>query len=259
MKLGRKLTFQLTPLLDLLLIVIFAQYLDVQSTTRQETAVLQTNRDLLAAQLDEALRQILALRERMTELQLEAQRAELRSDEAERFQAQRDLVGEVVSEMFRIDPAEFDQALKNRSAAGPGPSPTDVAQLKAKLQTLTKGAPDRVVEHLLAFGEMRKRIDLWELYLTETGELILVIGEKRFTLRAETTAEIGRKLFEAYKTLPEPKSMVLILFTYGDAKFQPLKGTLDGLPAAIEQMRADSAGRSRFEYAVLGFRAHPPN
>ncbi|MDX1967596.1 MAG: hypothetical protein SFV23_10525 [Planctomycetaceae bacterium] len=250
----RKLTMQLTPLIDLLLIVMFAQFLEVESAVLRETTQLESSRDLLSSQLDEALRQILALRERMAELQDEVHVAETRSVDAERFRVQRDLIGEMVAEMFRVPEAAVNQLLQQRNAAGPGPSAADMAQLRTRLKALAGNSPERVVDHLLAFGEMRKRIDLWELYLSDTGALVLTVGEKKFPLRAESTEDIVARIFEAYKTLPESKSMVLILFTYGDAKFKPLKATLDSLPRVLEQIRLDAGQRSRFEYAVLGFR-----
>jgi hypothetical protein len=168
------------------------------------------------------------------------------------------LIGELVAELFQVPQAELERLLKSRSAAGPGPSANDLDQLRRRWKSLAEGSREEMVDHLLAFGEMRKRIDLWELYLTEAGDLTLTVDDKRYPLRAETSPALAEKLFETYKTLPESKSLVLILFSYGDAKFEPLKGTLDGLPPALERIRRDAAGRSRFEYAVLGFRPTAP-
>ena len=52
---SRRLTFQLTPLLDLLLIVIFAQFLDVRDTTTEReqltsTQVATADQELAATQ-----------------------------------------------------------------------------------------------------------------------------------------------------------------------------------------------------------------
>lgn len=254
----RKLTFQLTPLLDLLLIVIFAQYLDVASTTRKETVELASSRDLLSQQLDEALKQLVALRTRLNELQDEVQTAQLRSDDAERFRVQRDLVGELIADMFKIPDAVLEPLISRMNAAGPGPSDADIQQLRARLKGLSGNSSERVVEHLLAFGEMRKRIDLWELYLNERGELTLNAGGQAFRFRAESSQTVVLRLFEAYKTLPETKGMVLLLVSYGDARAAPLDATVRALPIALERIRQDTGNRARFEYAVLGFRSSPP-
>ena len=44
------------------------------------------------------------------------------------------------------------------------------------------------------------------------------------------------------------------MVSYGDAQFGIRKAALDGVPAALERIRSDLGNRSRFEYAVLGFR-----
>ena len=254
----RKLTFQLTPLLDLLLIVIFAQYLDVASTSRKETIELVSSRDLLSLQLDEALKQLLALRARLSELQDEVQTARIRSDDAERFRVQRDLVGELVADIFKVPDAVLAPLISRMNAAGPGPSPADIEQLRTRLKGLTSNTPEKVVEHLLAFGEMRKRIDLWELYLNDRGELTLNADGQTFQFRAESSQTVVVGLFEAYKTLPETKGMVLLLVSYGDARAAPLNATVRALPLALERIRQDTGDRARFEYAILGFRPSAP-
>lgn len=255
----RRLTLQLTPLLDLLLIVIFAQYLDAESRAHHQVVAMTTNRDLLSFQLDEALKQLIALRSRVNELQEGEQLAQVRSREAEQFRVQRDLIGEMVAEMFQIPDAAVEQLFQQKNVAGPGPSASDRTQLQQRLKNLSGGSANRVIDHLLAFGEMRKRIDLWELYLSETGELTFQAGDRKHTFRADNPADFATHLFDLYKTLPESKSMVLILFSYGDARFKPLKAALDGLQDSLERMRVDSASRARFEYAVLGFRPVGPD
>ncbi|HUQ72629.1 MAG TPA: hypothetical protein VM165_24080 [Planctomycetaceae bacterium] len=252
----RRLTFQLIPLLDLLLIVVFSQYLESRVATEQQQVEAAATQSLLSAQLDEALRQLLALKERLTQMDQQMQVAELRGGEADRFRAQRDLIGELVTELFRLPEGSFT-ALSQ--ATGPGPSANDLAQLQARLKALAGGQSNRVVDHLLTFGEMRKRIDVWELYLQDNGAFVLTVGDKRLSFRAETAEDFATRLFEAYKTLPEPKSLVLLLVSYGDVKFQPLKAALDGLPAALDRIRIDAGTRSRLDYAVLGFRPQSPN
>jgi hypothetical protein len=248
----RRLSFQLIPLLDLLLIVVFAQYLESRVNSEQQAVEAAATESLLSAQLDETLRQLIALKERIAQMEQKLDVAEVRSGDADRFRAQRDLIGEIVTELFKLP----DGSLSALQSTGPGPTPNDVAQLRNRLKTLAGGESSKVVDHLLTFGEMRKRIDIWELYLQENGGFVLTVGDKRLAFRAETADEFAARLFEAYKTLPEPKSLVLLLLSYGDARFQPLKSALDGLPLAMERIRTDIGGRSRLDYAVLGYRPH---
>jgi hypothetical protein len=251
---SRKFTFQLIPLLDLLLIVVFAQYLEGRIAGER----IAERKDVLSQELDDALRQLIALREKMTVLEDQASAAETHTLELDRLRGQRDLIGELVGEMFRVPAEVLDQLLQRRISAGPGPSKDDIASLKSRLMALGGGSGERVIEHLLTFGELRKRVDVWELYMHDNGDYTLHVGARRIPFRAETLEAFPTRLFEAYKTLPESKSMVLVLVSYGDAKFKPLKSTLDGLPLALERIRADAGSRSRFEYAVLGYRPTPP-
>ena len=251
---GRKLTFQLTPLLDLLLIVIFAQYLEVESLNHRTNVAQAASQQKLTTQLNAALLQLTALQTQLTELELEADVAKTRVAESQRLRVQRDLIGQLVLEMFRVPEAALAQVLQRKAAAGPGPATADVRELEILLQQLAGGTTDRVVEHLLTFGEMRKRIDLWELFLSETGDITLVVGDRKQRFRAETAEDLRLRLYEAYKTLPESKGMVLILLSYGDVRFRSLKSTLEGLPEAISQIRLDLGPRARLEYAVLGYR-----
>lgn len=250
----RRLMLQLTPLLDLLLIVMFAQYLEMQQVVKRQAAEMATSRDELKQQLDESIRQLVALRERMVALENEAAHAEARAGEADRLRVQRDLIGELVADLFRVPEATVKQLLQQRRTNGPGPSVDDVSQAQARWRQAFGSSNDAVVDHLLTFGEMRKRIDVWELYLQENGTCVLTVGNRRQSFRAETTESFAGRFFEAYKVLPEPKSMVLVMVSYGDAQFRLRKAAVDGVALALERVRKDSGGRTRFEFATLGFR-----
>lgn len=250
---GRRLTFQLTPLIDLLLIVMFALYLDMQTRAEQQTRQDVQVRDELNVQLAETERQILELRAQLEAMSGRVELATQRASEADRFRSQRDMIGEMVAEMFRLPEGTVEKALQE-ATKGPGPSASDLTQMRQRWKSLARGQAPQVVEHLLTFGELKKRVDLWEVYLTDTGVLRATVGERRLERRAESAEDVATALFDFYKSLPESKGMVLVLVTYGDAKFKSLKATLDGLPLALERIRQDAGGRARFDYAVLGFR-----
>ena len=110
------------------------------------------------------------------------------------------------------------------------------------------------MEHLLTFHELRKRCDLWDLYIQDDGLIVLTVNGQRQALRAEDATTFADRVFEAYKALPQPKSLVLILVSYGDARLGVRQAVLDGLPGALERIRADDESRSRYDFAVLGFR-----
>src|SRR5581483_9387086 len=224
---SRRFSFQLIPLLDLLLIVVFAQYLEGRIEGERQAEEAAARKDILSRELDATLQQLLALREKLAAMEDQVKLAEAQQLEVDRLRLQRDYIGELLGEVFRVPAGTLEPLLKRITAAGPGPSKEDIAQVKARLHALGSGSGEQVIQHLLTFGELRKRVDVWELYLQDNGGCVLQVGGRRMAFRAETSEGFATRLFEAYKTLPESKSMVLILVSYGDAKFKPLKATLD--------------------------------
>ncbi len=254
----RKLTFQLTPLLDLLLIVIFAQYLEVRTTAREETHRAQSMNDRLALELDETLAQLDELRGKLRGFDQLKEEQQSLSGRVEQLQTQRDLIGELVATLFRIPEAAFNDVVKQRTTFGPGPAAEDVRQLKQQLTKLAENREDAVVQHLMVFQELRKRCDLWELYIQEDGRIIFTTETQRQVFRAEAKEAFISRLYDGYKALPQPKSLVLILVSYGDARLGVRQSVLEGLPIALERIRADDEGRSRYDFAVLGYRPDAP-
>jgi hypothetical protein len=254
----RKLTFQLTPLLDLLLIVIFAQYLEVRTVAREEVARMRAEQDELRGEYHDAVAQLENLTQRLAGLDELKQERRALSLEVRRMKAQRDLVGEMVVELFRMPESAVDAIVKDRTSLGPGPNAAEIGRLKEQIQKIADDRGDEIVEHLMTFNELRKRCDLWELYLQGDGQIVFTTGEKRQILRAEDLDAFAARLFDAYKALPQPKSLVLVLVSYGDARLGVRQAVLDGLPAALERIRIDDEGRSRFDYAVLGYRPERP-
>lgn len=254
----RKLTFQLMPLLDLLLIVMFAQYLEVRTVARDEAVRREAVQNDLQTELDSAIQQLHSLNQKLVGLnELKSERRSL-SEEVTRMKSQRDLVGEMVVELFRLPESAVDAIVKDRTSLGPGPGAAEISRLKEQLQKLSKDRGDEVVKHLLTFNELRKRCDLWELYIQHDGQIVFTVGNQKQTIRAEDTETFQSRLFDAYKALPQPKSLVLILVSYGDARLGVRRAVLNGLPSALERIRVDDEGRSRFDFAVLGFRPDQP-
>lgn len=251
---ARRLSLQLTPLLDLLLIVMFAQYLDVRATADRQTKQVESSREEAQKQLDEAVRQLVALRERLASLENQVAEADARASAAEGYRVQRDLIGDMIGDVFHIPEASLKQMLQQRRTTGPGPSADDLTQAQARWKAILGNPGPAIVDHLLTFGEMRKRVDIWEVYVQDNGTTVMTVGAKRQTFRAESSTAFSSRLFDAYKALPEPKSMVLVMVSYGDAQFGLRKAALEGVPVALERIRKDIGNRSRFEYAVLGFR-----
>ena len=248
---ARKLTFQLASLLDLLLIVMFAQYLEVQTVAQQQTERIETERQTSATDME-------ALQHQLTDLQQQLSQWEDRQravDKAEHSDVEQ--LGRLFGELFRIPEATIQKISRRRSQDEAGLSPAEIAALLKEFQSLATARGDQVVDHLLTFAEMKKRFDVWEVYLQENGALVITAGSHQKRLQTgiiETPEQFSDEVFKQYKSFPQTKSVVLILVSYGDSRFSDRLAVIKGLPVVAERMRIDSNGTARFEYAVLGYR-----
>lgn len=278
----RRLTFQLTPLLDLLLIVIFAQFMDTQETTarieqrsqQQVTQAEQAAKTLREEQRN-ALKELAELKQSKQQSERDAVRAEQLaikvvaearesvqllekqsrelSEQLKHTREQRDLVGEMVQQLFQLPDSLLDPLLNAKPDPDSEQTKAEIERIKKQLQELAGGKAIDVVKHFLTYDELTKRSDIWELYLTENGVFRLKIGDKSTEFRAESPQEFVDRFYAVYKTVPQPKSLVIILFSYGDARAAMRFAATQGLPLVAERMRTDSSGRTRYEYAVMGF------
>lgn len=259
---SRRTVLQLTPLLDLLLIVMFSQYMVIGSSAARHAAGEQERELARIAELDEARMTLLQLQQQLTlqqnELANRREHVEESADELQRLRAQQELIGQLLKQLFRVPDAVVDSLAKTGERDGPGLTPSDWDALRSRLKQLAENEGTSVVQHLLTFEELRKRADLWELHLQANGIASLNAGGLKHEFRVESAARFEQKLFEIYKSLPQVKGLVVVLVTYGDARFRDRQQMLDSLPRVLDRMREDNSGRARFEYAVLGYREQEP-
>jgi hypothetical protein len=273
----RRLALQLTPLLDLLLIVIFAQYLEVReksllaSTQAEERAAAEIA--AVRSQHADDDRRIAQAEARLTELQrqLEARQRELGAEIQDLLQ-QQEQIGDVVAELFKVPDEMVEAALKSLAATDQPRSREELDALRRQFRELAAQRGHDAIKHLLTHAELRKRVDIWEIFIDRSGLVAVNTGERaqRFRFDADLDAEqlspeeqqrridraaerFATRLFDIYKTLPQPKSVVILLFSYGNIPYGVRKPAFDGLRMAADRMRTDSNGRSRFEYATLGY------
>lgn len=262
---SRKLTFQLTPLLDLLLIVIFAQYMEVRDTSQQQRTELMRAADAKVAQIEEQTAQ--QRRALEAEQQRLAQREATRSERERRLQntnveleqtlertlRQQSSAGDLIAELFQVPEELLDQVLQPGSPFQTARSAEEMARLREEFEEMSQLRGRAVIKHLLTFGEIRKRCDIWEIYIDDNSVISFDAGVHSSEFRAEGDDEFETKLFQRYKSLTQPKSLVVIIVSWGDVKRGTVRAVLQGLPSVTDRMRSDSNGRTRFEYAVLGF------
>ncbi len=255
MKLSRrKLTFQLTPLLDLLLIVIFAQYMEVQKTA--DTQASEVAKEIAAAKSEAELARLellarleVAVQERE---QLRSERSRLQDRETEineeLRQSRQELqeLGEILSRLFRLPQETIEQALAARTAA-------EQAELRREIEEMAGGRAAEMVKHLRTWRELLKRCDLWDIHIGDDNAVTMTAAGKTFRFRAETPERFEAEIFARYKALPQPKNLVVLLVSWSDAEYAIRQAAVTGVARAADRMHEDSDRRTRFEYAILGF------
>ena len=244
----RRMTLQLTPLLDLLLIVIFAQYMEVRIVAKQEVDKVASERESAAAEND-------SLRQQVDHWESE-QRNINQNQHRERQQ-----LGQIVRELFRIPESTLNKLIQPRGKnESVGMSPAETADLKARFQQLANANGDQVIDHLLTFNEMRKQFDIWEFYLDEEGALLMTIGTDRRQIKSkviESPEEFVDVVLKLRNQFPPTKDSVLLLCSYGDCRLLHRLSMTRGLPAISERLKKDGQGSQKFEYAVFGYRPQP--
>ncbi len=277
----KKLTFQLTPLLDLLLIVIFAQYMDVQQTSaksEQEIARRADEQTAAAKKAQHLAEERLAaiLNERQSlQSQLQAQLADV-TEEMQRVLTQRKDLTDLVAKLFQIPKEVLDKALASKDR-----SPEEQRQIRTMVKELADKHRNEVIKHLLTHQAMRKRVDVWTLFIESDGNAYLKVGDetKMFLVRdvpnpidqkrlaklppreqalakkkAESAAAdaFAQRLFNAYKTLPQPKSIVVLVVSWkGDLERYYREPAREGLQATLRLFQTTN-DRTQFIPAILG-------
>lgn len=241
----RRLTLQLTPLLDLMLIVIFAQYMEVRIVAKQEADRLALARQSVSEE-NEALRH-------------QAEQWELHQRSVDQIRhEERTQLGQILRELFKIPETTLNQFLQPRSKNEVGGiSPADLADLKARFHQLANSQGDEIVDHLLTFNEMRKQFDVWELYMQEDGSLLFTIGPDRQRIKSkviESPEVFVDTVLQVGKKFPSTKSNILMLCSYGNCRLRHRLAMSRGLPAIAERMRGDGGSMQKFDYAVFGYR-----
>lgn len=279
MILPRKLTFQLTPLLDLLLIVIFAQYMEVQNTSKTQESENQVQLTETQGQLrtteqqlqqaiaahDRSIDELKLARERLAKVETESRQAS--NDFAQEKMAlekalqqarqQRDLVGQLSVELFQLPEDSVKEIVRERMRDEPFLSTKEVDELLERYQQMAQDRGSDMVKHLLTYEELRKRCDIWQVYVADNGRTTFSADAQSSDFRANSADDFATKMFERYKALPQPKSLVIVLLSHGNLSLAQYDSVTIGLTRATERMRADSSGRTRFEYANLGYEPAP--
>ena len=230
---GRPTRFQLTSLLDLLLIVVFAQFLEMRQTASDEEAQHRS--------------EVASLRE------------ETRRQKAEAEQAVRS--GEEVAALLDRAMQVVQQQLTDERPAEPATLQRRVEELRGRLAAANSA---EVLRFLVGYDELLKRAEVWDLHADASGLIELTAGGQKRSFRLEADRHAGRAeefadgIYRIFKQLPQPKGLVVILVSYSlGTTAGTYQAIIDGMPAAVQRLRQDSPS-VRFEYTVLGPVDTPP-
>lgn len=255
MKTRKRMTFQLTPLLDLLLIVIFAQYMEVQQkaeSAQTELAQQKTQfseeynrrRDELEQSYADKTGQLSATREQY-------------SEHYESILKQHQQAGSALAKALNLPGNVLEEVLKLRTAG----KPADASQLEAAAAQLKQMLPSRGEElfrFMVRYDEMEKHVSVWELHLGNNGQALFSDGDRSELVSFTTVEEFVTRSFQVSKSFSEPKPLVIILLTYGDTQAGLRRRATDGMPLLVEQLRRDAGNTRWFDFSLMGFRPEGP-
>lgn len=236
---GRRLTFQLVSLFDLLIIIVFAQYFDLQARTADEL------RSAEAQAADEA-RELARLRGEVSRQEEESreQRGLQQQLAEEREQIQR--LANLVGHVFDVAEPDLARLLSPRT-------PDEQKRVRTEIDKLRATGGAAALRQVLTLAELEKRCDLWQVSIDEQGAFELLAAGRTARFRADSPERFSAELFRQYRMLPEPKSLVVIVLSWDDATLRSRTIAITGLEQTVDRLRDDVGRRTRFESAVLGY------
>jgi hypothetical protein len=276
---SRRVVVSLTPLLDMLLIVIFAQYIDLKGTSERTVARLQKTsaadleaerqmrlkaereRDHAITLREETEKELQAQTKTIESLRMEtdklgAELAEARSKAAvEAEQARRDMeaAAEVLSDILKLPKEAFGEALKTLPLE-------ERTAVRRELEDVRGKGVDKVIQHLRKLTALKKRCDFWEVFIDDDNTIVVKYGDMRFgPFTVESEDQFVLKMETIVGKMPEPKSLVIVLLSYAGAQRWIRREVESGLRRLCDvRLKAKYDGEKRFELAVLGFTTTSP-
>lgn len=279
----QRLALHLTPLLDLLLIVLFAQYMEVRDEeTVRDQNLSERSRQLASveqrlAELQPQLAQLEALRLEASTLQqqyrvIEGQLGESRIEieqlalqntilhaDVQRIESQQAVLGELLSRLFQV-PADQVEAVLDPNRAPPlSESPTELQQLRQEFAAMAQQTPGQTIMHLLTYHEIRKWCDVWELRV-DRNFFTLTAGDEEFRRRLPVTSDglldaaaAQVQLFDVMRSLGAPKELVVILVSFDRSCLIDTETQIRRImPDLVAQYRANIPGDKQVHYADFG-------
>lgn len=226
----KRLALQLTPLLDLMLIVMFSQHLEYRQITAERQQQIEQQTEQLAQQQQQLAQQ---------QQQLNDQRSSL----ARQYLSTAELLATLLSPTQQN---ELSQQLQN------------FPEVRNALQQQLSYSPDGAARFLTQASAMQKHVSIWEIHLLDSGRAEIRCDGLTESTDFDTPGEFADRLFLAAKRFPTPHSLVLVLLSWGDTQLGPRQAAEKGLPLLLEQLRRDASGIRWYDFAIPGYRPLAP-
>ena len=247
----RRLTFQLTPLLDLLLIVIFAQYMEVQMTVHSGEAQLHAQRKSMD---EETVRHRQELESKYRTKSRQLRVAESRyTERLQSLLAQHRQAGSTLATTLNLSARLVEQILQLQQTSHADHADR-VQQAVRRLQEQLDARGAELLRFIIRYDEMQKHVSVWEMHLLDNGQAMLTDGQLTHRVSFESPEEFAAQCFAASKAFDEPRPLVLVLMTWGDTQAGFRRSATDGLPLLMRRLRDDAGGTRWFDYSLMGYR-----
>ena len=211
----RRLALQLTPLLDLLLIVMFSQYIENRHRTvaaQEALAAREKALDMRQAEADARIEQRRQALEKDVDDQ-KASLAELGRTYDEKFRSiinQHHQIGSILAESLNLPGNVMAEILKLRTSG----SPDDAERLQEateRLQKLMQARGEEIFRFMLQVDEMQKHVTIWEIHVQANGQALITDSQQSFVTDFSSDADLVSRLFESSKSFSEPKTLIVVL------------------------------------------------
>ena len=219
----QRLALQLTPLLDLMLIVMFSQHLAFRQHSATEQQTLEQRHQTLLSEL------------KTQQEQLDRQRESLNRQYLESAQLLNTFLSPSQNAQLARQLANFDD-------------------VRNTLEQHTSATPDGAARFLTRASAMQKHVTILEVHLLDSGTAELRCDGRTESANFASPNEFAERLFQASKRFPTPHSLTLVLLSWGDTQLGPRQSATAGLSLLLEKLRRDAAGIRWYDFSITGYR-----
>lgn len=274
MKARRKILLQLTPILDLMITILFVQTVLLQGISREAISYSEK-----AAQTERKLKDIVSdtlkeSRELSERLQRDNQElAKERNDLQNQLNESRDALKKVqeqqeaASENAKHATENFqkiagltknlfdipDDTIKSLMA---NIDPGQAERIGEALEQIKKESPEKAIRELRKVDEFRRMCDFWEIRMNSDHWVIVSVNERergKFLVQDNRDKEyMINELENATRQIDEPKSLVIVTLSYENPTINLLNRTRKGVEMFLERRNSMPHSKTQYKFTEWG-------